>query len=45
MHNNTRIASFDVEDRKTALKANSKNGLHTDMPITAKTTVMIVGFD
>jgi actin-like ATPase involved in cell morphogenesis len=45
MHNNTRIASFDLEERKTTLKPNSKNGLHTDMPITAKTTVMIVGFD
>jgi len=45
MHNNTRIGSFDLEERKTTLKSNSKNGLHTDMPIIAKTTVMIVGFD
>jgi len=45
MHKNTRIASFDLEDRTTTLKSNSKNGLYTDMPIIAKTTVMIVGFD
>ena len=45
MHKNTRIASFDLEDRKTMLKSNSNNGLHADMPITAKTSVMIVGFD